>query len=324
MLAGAQAAELGEPIVRSHIGQPLVADIELTGLADAAAPVGVRVASTDVYRGANLGMHPILSSLNLSVMRRDGRQFLHITSVRPVETENMHLFLDLSEGSRRNVRAVTLWLTPDPTPAPKPLPAPKPVPLPVPAALPPQALPPSAPAPAPLIAPAPAPAPAPQPVRVRPARVINLPSSAMACPQAQFLEAQTKSCAAMDEKNGLLSAQIVALEDKVRQLQLVMGDKVAPPLAPAALKPAVPPAPPKRSPKAAPREEGGFPWLLMAAFLAALALIGGGIWFMLSRRKGKSVESAAADSVAWYARLARAFRRKTSTVTVAVAEVKDA
>ena len=320
MLAGARAAELGEPIVRSHIGQPLVADIELTGLADAAAPVGVRLASTDVYRGANLGMHPILSSLNLSVMRRDGRQFLHITSVRPVETENMHLFLDLTEGSRRNVRAVTLWLTPDPTPAPKPLPAPKPVPLPVPAALPPQALPPSAPAPAPIIAPAPAP----QPVRLRPARVINVPSSAMACPQAQFSEAQIKSCAAMDEKNGLLSAQIVALEDKVRQLQLVMGDKVAPPPVPAALKPAVPPPPPKGSPKAAPKEEGGFPWLLLAAFLAALALIGGGIWFMLSRRKGKTVESAAADSVVWYARLASPFKRKTRIVTVAVDEVKDA
>jgi Tfp pilus assembly protein FimV len=37
MLSCAQAVELGEPLVRSHIGQPLSADIELTSLAGEAA-----------------------------------------------------------------------------------------------------------------------------------------------------------------------------------------------------------------------------------------------------------------------------------------------
>ncbi|WP_036252827.1 FimV family protein, partial [Massilia sp. BSC265] len=77
----AEAAELGEPRVSSFIGQPLVADIELTMLEDAANPVQVRLAHPNVYRGANIGMPAVLSSLRMSVMQRDGRQFLHITSL---------------------------------------------------------------------------------------------------------------------------------------------------------------------------------------------------------------------------------------------------
>lgn len=304
VLAGAQAAELGDPVVRSHIGQPLVADIELTGLADASVPVGVRLANADVYRGANIGMHPILSNLTMSVMRRDGRQFLHITSIRPVDSENLHLFLDLTEGSRRNVRTVTLWLTPDPTPTPTPLPAPVAVPAPAPVAVPVRA---------------PAPPPVALPERARPARVINVPSSGMTCPQAQFSEEQIKSCTAMNYKNGLLSAQIVELEEKVKQLQLAIGDKADALPAPAALKPAAVPPPPKPARKAAPKEEGGFPWLLTIAIVLVLALAGAAAWFVLSQRKGKTVETAAADSVAWYARLAARFRRKTTVAD----EVKD-
>jgi Tfp pilus assembly protein FimV len=295
----AQAAELGEAIVRSHIGQPLVADIELTALADASVPVGVRLANADIYRGANLAMHPILSNLTMSVMRRDGRQYLHVTSLKPVNSDTVHLFLDLVEGSRRNVRAVTLWLTPDPAPPPPPPPpAPKPVP-------------------APVAEPEP-----PAPVeRPRPARVIAAPSSGMACPQPKFSEEQIKACSEMDYKNGLLSAQIVELEDKVKLLQLAMDGKAE---APAAPKTAAPPPPPKPAVKAAPKEAAAFPWLLVAGGVLLLLLIAGGVWFMLSRRKGKTVETAAADSVAWYSRLAAPFRRKAKVTVVEVEEEKDA
>jgi hypothetical protein len=65
------AAELGDARVGSHAGQQLVADIELTSVEDATRPVQVRLASPDVYQGANLVMPPVLSSLNMNVMRRD-------------------------------------------------------------------------------------------------------------------------------------------------------------------------------------------------------------------------------------------------------------
>jgi hypothetical protein len=114
--AGASAAELGDAKVNSYLGQQLSADIELTSLHDAAAVVQVRVASLDVYRGAGLEMPSVMSSVNLSVVRRDGKQFLHITSTRPIEADHLHLYLELNDGGQRGVRLATLWFTPDPTP----------------------------------------------------------------------------------------------------------------------------------------------------------------------------------------------------------------
>jgi hypothetical protein len=281
LLNCAQAAELGDAVVLSHIGQPLVADIELTGVADPAQAVSVRLASPDVFRGANIGMHPVLAGLNLSVMRRDGRQFLHITSVRAVDTEYVHLFLDLGDGGKRNVRAATLWFTPDPNPPP---------PLPV----------------------APRPAPATPVEPPRPAIVLRVPSAPAACPQ-KFSEEQIKACTASEYQNGLLSAQIVELEEKVKTLQLAMEAKAEPAPPPKPVKKITPPlAPPKPVPKPA----AGFPWLLVSGVLVVLAALGGGVFFMLRRRKAKPVEAAAADTVAWYSKLASRFKRKPKAILI--------
>ena len=309
VLACAQAAELGEPVVRSHVGQSLIADIELTGLADPGTAVQVRLANADVYKGANIAMHPVLGSLNMSVMRRDGRQFLHITSVKPVDSENVHLFLDLTEGARRNVRAVTLWLTPDPTPAPRP-PVALPVPLPGPT---PQPV-------APLVvskAPVAVSEPAARIARPRPVRVISVAAPAAACAQPQLDEQQLKTCAALDDRNHVLNAQIVELEGKVKQLQVAMEGKLPPPPAMASK---TAPAPAKTLPKPV----AGFPWLLVIGIVLGLLVIGGAVWFVLRRRKGKTVEAASADSVAWYVRLAGPFRRKGRPAEAVVDASKDA
>jgi hypothetical protein len=61
-------------------------------------------------------MPAVLANVNLSVMRRDGKQFLHVTSTRPVDADHLHLYLELTDGNRRGVRLVTLWFAPDPTP----------------------------------------------------------------------------------------------------------------------------------------------------------------------------------------------------------------
>jgi len=309
LLAGlfhyAQAAELGDAAVRSYIGQALVAEVELSAMADPAAQVTVRNAHPDVYRGANIALNPVLSSLALSVVRRDGRQFVHITSTRPVESDYVHLFLELTEGNKRNIRPVTLWLTADPSPPPPP---PKPVPPPVIAR----------PLPAPVPTPAPTPAPISPPVSRaepeetatarKPVRVITLGQAPASCAVA---EEKLKSCAETDYKNGLLSAQVVELEEKVRQLQVIVDAKSPAPAAaappPAAKKPAVPPPPPK---KAAAEPEGGFPWLLVAGLVLGLAVLGGGAWFLLKGGKTKTADPAAADAVPWFRRLAARLRRK--------------
>ena len=168
-LGDAGAAELGDARVSSHIGQQLVADIELVMLDDPAAPVAVRLASPEVYRGAGIALPPVLSHLNLTVMRRDGRQFLHVTSLHPLDADHLHLYLELTDKGQRAVRLATLWLTPDPNPAPPPAPVPAPVPALASAAAAVQASVAPArapgPVPAPVRATAPAPGPLPAPVR---------------------------------------------------------------------------------------------------------------------------------------------------------------
>ncbi|MDM5180761.1 hypothetical protein PO883_26615 [Massilia sp. DJPM01] len=310
-LACVHAAELGEVQVRSYSGQPLVADIELTSLGESGASVQVRLADPDVWRGANVRMHPVLSNLTLSVMRRDGRQFLHITSVKPVEGDYVHLFLTLGEGGKREVRAATLWLSPDPQPAP----------------------PPPVSAPAPLPAPAPAPAPARTvrtvraepaviaPAAPRPVRVLQLPSAPASCPQP-FSDEQIKLCAALDHKNGVLTAKIVELEEKVKLLQLATDNKGAAPSSHS--EAASTPAPvlsraalAKKNAAAAKKGEE-LPWMLIGGAAGALIVIGLAVWFLLRRRKRKAALPAeaaapaapAAPATGMLAKLAARFKRK--------------
>jgi hypothetical protein len=213
--AGVGAAELGEAKMGSHIGQQVVADLELTALEDPSNVVQARLASIDVYRGASLDMPPVLASLNMNVMRRDGRQFLHITSLKPVQADHLHLFLELNDGARTTVRLATLWFTPDPTP-----------PAPAPAS--------TEPEPPPLAWPV-AKAPPAAPVRIARAPV------APACSRQQ-LPQPDPVCAALDGKNAGLRAQIVKLEEKVTRLQVVAQAQAdtASKAAPVAAKPVAP------------------------------------------------------------------------------------
>lgn len=340
------AAELGDAAVSSYIGQPLAAEIELTGLAEPGAAVTVRNASMDVYKGANIAISPVLPTLSLSVVRRENRQFLRLSSTRAVDAGYLHLFLELSEGGRANVRGTTLWLNPDP--APKPPPAPvvaRPVPAPV------LTMPAIAPIPAaalPRAMPAPPAPPAPvvrdsEPAR-KPVREITLTGKpAAACIQT---EEQAKACAATEYKNGLLSAQVVELEEKVRQLQRVIeasaastavasatgtpahgGSADASAVASAAAaaasasapRPAIPPPPPKPA-KPLKHEGEGLPWLLIGGGLGVLALLGGAGWFLMKRRN----EAAAPATGSFMRRLASRFQGKAKSAPAPAAADADA
>lgn len=128
-LGPVHAAELGEARVQSHIGQALNADVELSLVEDPSKPVQARLAHRDVYRGANIAMPAVLSSLEIAVMRQGGKQFLHLSSSKPVESRYLHVYLELVDGGQRTVRLVTLWFAPDPHPAPPPAPAAAPLPV---------------------------------------------------------------------------------------------------------------------------------------------------------------------------------------------------
>ncbi|WP_342119032.1 type IV pilus assembly protein FimV [Pseudoduganella sp. OTU4001] len=317
----AHAAELGEVKVNSFIGQQLSADIELVDLTPAdLAEIQAKLANPDVFKGAGLGVPPVLGGLYISVAKRDERRFLHLTTLQPVNSEALHLFLELTSGGRQVIRAATLWLTPEPpaqrvartvaTPAAARMPLTSPVPEGGEAAM-------SAaaerafaarkavaPAPSPIAAkseqprtvvkPAqalqavpPAPAKAAPPT---PAPVAAAAAPAEACVPAQ-VEAQIQQCQAMTGK-------LVDLEGKVQRLQQALT-------APA---PALPPAPAKAAAalvkSEAPAKPGATPvkpgkpgvtgeleaksrtsMIMMAVGgLAGLAALGGVIYFLRKRR----------------------------------------
>lgn len=155
---GIAAAEFGEPRISSYIGQPLALEVELTALASPTTPVQARLAHPDVYRGANIGMPSVLSTLAMRVSQRDGRQFLRVTSSAPVESSRLHLYLDLADGATRDVRLVTLFIAQNPNPPAPAAPFPVPVPAPMPVK-----------APAPVVADlSAAPVAAPRPMAVKP------------------------------------------------------------------------------------------------------------------------------------------------------------
>jgi pilus assembly protein FimV len=279
-----QAVELGEPLVRSHIGQPLSADIELTSLASEAASVQAALADPEVYRGANISMHPALAALNITIVRRDGKRFLRLVSPKAIDADYVHLFFSLTENGRASVRAATLWFTPDPTPAPPP---PPPTPLP--------AAPPAVAAPRQVVA-----APAPRqvvaaPVQRQTVAAPVVPAVAVAQPLAcapRLADAQIGACAAIDAKNAALGARIVELEDKVRVLTASVRDAPAAPV----LKPVTPKTAPAKAAAVQPAQPAGAtPWLFIsiagALMLCALGVLA---YLLVRKRKGKGAGAAQA------------------------------
>jgi pilus assembly protein FimV len=309
LLSGAAgAAEMGEAQVRSYIGQQLVADIELTMLAAPATPVQVRLAHPNVYRGANIGMPHVLSTLNMTVTQRDGRQFLHVTSLAPVESSRLHLYLELADGAQRDVRLVTLTMAPNPNPNPPPPAAPVRMPAPVVADTPapvapvvdkPPPRPRPAPPPKPVVAktaPAPKqeakPEPKPEPkqeARPLPAakpepapKALPLAAPAACAPAPAPDVDRSTVCAALDYKNAQLREQIGQLEDKVRVLQVALGANPADVGKPRPLDPDKP-HPARRRP--APEPEASTPWGWIAGGVGAVLALAGAAILMVRRRK---------------------------------------
>jgi hypothetical protein len=295
----AYAVELGDALVRSHIGQPLLADIELTGIANDAATVQAGLADADVYRGANIAIHPAVAALNIAITRRDGKRFLHLTSAKPVDAEFVHIFFELNENGRRAVRQTTLWFTPDPNPAPlKPAPVVAAAAAAVPAAIAAAVAAPAKPPVPPRIAAPPAVL---APVLAAPVRPMLAPAAKPAACVQQFTAAQIGTCTALDAKNAALSAQIVELEEKVRRLTVAMqaGAVTMASAAPAAHAPparAVSKAAPEvLAPMGAPvrKPEGATPWLFIGiASAAVFALIGVLLYVLQRKRKAARAKPA--------------------------------
>ena len=174
----AHALALGRIVVQSALGEPLRAEIDVPEITtEEAASLRVGVAPVDAFRAAGMEINPALGELQVSLQRRpDGRQYLRLTSPRPVSEPFMDMILEANWASGRIMRDYTLLFDPPnlrqaaAAPLAPGVSAPVATPAPAPAAV--QA--PARPVPPPVASTAPAPraeAPAPRPPRpVQPPR----------------------------------------------------------------------------------------------------------------------------------------------------------
>lgn len=171
----AYAAGFGQLRVQSNLGQPLQAEIDITGVTpEEADSLAVKLAAPSAYSRAGLTYLSAISTVKLDVQKRpNGTYVATVRSNQPLSEPFVDILVDMSWSSGKITRAYTFLLdpagaqpsnqafspttvvqaaTPDVSPSPSPAPAPV-------------ANAPAAAAPAPTAAPAPAPAPARQPRR---------------------------------------------------------------------------------------------------------------------------------------------------------------
>ncbi len=110
----ARAAGFGALRVRSNLGQPLQAEIDLIGVTEQEGQhLAVRLASPDAYQRTGLTYNPIVSTLRASLVRQPGGGYVvRLRSALPVEEPIVDILVDLTWGSGRLSRAYTFLLDP--------------------------------------------------------------------------------------------------------------------------------------------------------------------------------------------------------------------
>lgn len=110
----AHALSLGPIVVQSALGEPLRAEIDILEInAEEASSLKTGLASQAAFRAAGLDFNPALSGASVSVQRRsNGRNFIRVTSDKPVNDPFIDMILEASWSSGRIVRDYTVLLDP--------------------------------------------------------------------------------------------------------------------------------------------------------------------------------------------------------------------
>ena len=149
----AHAAGLGNLTVRSSLGQPLVAEIDLISVRkDEASTLTARLAPSDAYRKADMQYGAVLTGMRFTIEKRpNGEPYLKVMSTRAVNEPFVNLIVELSSSSGRFTREYTALIDPPGYTPPQSMAA-------APAAPPAAEARPMVPRPAPVAVPAPTPA----------------------------------------------------------------------------------------------------------------------------------------------------------------------
>jgi pilus assembly protein FimV len=112
--APAYALALGKLTVNSALGQPLVAQIELSSVSrEELDSLQAKIADPSLYRQNNLTYQGVLARARVTVERTpEGRAVLRITSPTPVNEPYLDLMVDVNWASGRVVREYTFLLDP--------------------------------------------------------------------------------------------------------------------------------------------------------------------------------------------------------------------
>jgi pilus assembly protein FimV len=110
----AQAASLGNLTVRSSLGQPLLAEIDLIAVRkEELGTLEVRLGSADAYRKADMQYGTVLGSTRLSVEKRpNGTLYVRVMSGRAVNEPFVNLVVELSSSAGRYTREYTALIDP--------------------------------------------------------------------------------------------------------------------------------------------------------------------------------------------------------------------
>ena len=109
--SNAYALGFGKIHVKSALGQPLDAEVELTEAQAANLKAGM--ASAQVYQDKGLDYNPTVKSVRSSLRRgANGRMVLHLSSDRPINDPFLDVVLQANDGSSNVIRDFSILLDP--------------------------------------------------------------------------------------------------------------------------------------------------------------------------------------------------------------------
>lgn len=114
------AMALGALTVRSSLGEPLRAEIEVPQISsEEAASLQAGLGSEQAFRAAGVEYSPALVGARISLQRRaNGQAYLRVTGSRPVNEPFVSLVIEASTNTGRVVRDYTMLIDPPNRPAP--------------------------------------------------------------------------------------------------------------------------------------------------------------------------------------------------------------
>lgn len=110
----AKATGLGKLTVKSNLGEPLSAEVDLLGVEKSdISSLAAKLAPSDAFAQANIQYVSALSNIKFSVEKRpDGQPYLKLTTLQPVNEPFLDFLIELSWSSGRLVKEYTVLLDP--------------------------------------------------------------------------------------------------------------------------------------------------------------------------------------------------------------------